>query len=121
MLPSWLPPTVVPTSSTYASGHIASTAVARAGSVGFHWSVTCGPETVDCRTVVSGFGEQPDPTATVTSLFVASYQDESHAVDEQRRVASEEETRALLREILERLDRLEKKPEDPLGPSATSA
>jgi voltage-gated potassium channel len=54
-------------------------------------------------------------TATVTSLFVASDQDESHAEDEQRRVASEEETRALLREILERLDRLEKKRDDPLG------
>jgi voltage-gated potassium channel len=54
-------------------------------------------------------------TATVTSLFVASDQDESRREEEIERMASEDETRALLREILERLDRLEKKRDDPLG------
>ena len=55
-------------------------------------------------------------TATVTSLFVASDQDgESGAGRSSNDGWPEEETRALLREILERLDRLEKKPDDPPG------
>ena len=53
--------------------------------------------------------------ATVTSMFVASDQDAHSAKAEERRAASEDETRALLHQILERLDALEKKPDDPLG------
>ena len=53
--------------------------------------------------------------ATVTSLFVASDQDRRNAKVEEQRAASEDETRALLHEILERLEALEKNPNDPLG------
>jgi voltage-gated potassium channel len=48
--------------------------------------------------------------ATVTSLFVASDQEASNAAAEERRAASERETRALLQEILERLNAVENKP-----------
>jgi voltage-gated potassium channel Kch len=50
--------------------------------------------------------------ATVTSLFVASDQEASNAVAEERRAASENETRALLQQILERLNTLENKEGD---------
>jgi len=52
--------------------------------------------------------------ATVTSLFVATDQQADNAEAEERRVASENETRALLHQILERLDALDKR-DDPLG------
>lgn len=53
--------------------------------------------------------------ATVTSLFVASDQDRHNAKIEEQRAASEDETRALLHQILERLDALEKNPDESLG------
>ena len=48
--------------------------------------------------------------ATVTSLFVASDQDRRNAAFEEERAASDEETRALLLQILERLNDLEQNP-----------
>ena len=48
-------------------------------------------------------------TATVTSLFVSSEQREAAAREDERRVIQEEETRALLRELISRLDALESK------------
>jgi len=53
--------------------------------------------------------------ATVTSLFVASDQDAHQAKAEERWAASQDETRALLHEILDRLNALERKPDDPLS------
>jgi multidrug efflux pump subunit AcrB len=52
--------------------------------------------------------------ATVTSLFVAADQDAQNTKAEERRAASEDGTRALLNQILERLDTLEK-PDDRSG------
>jgi voltage-gated potassium channel len=46
-------------------------------------------------------------TATVTSLFVASVQREAAAEETELRAASDEETRALLRRVLERLEAVE--------------
>lgn len=46
-------------------------------------------------------------TATVTSLFVSSQQQEAALQEDERRETSDEETRALLRELLTRLDALE--------------
>ena len=48
--------------------------------------------------------------ATVTSLFVASDQDRRNARTDEERAATEKETRALLHQILERLDDMEKNP-----------
>ena len=50
--------------------------------------------------------------ATVTSLFVASDQAASNAQAEERRIAGETEVRALLHQILDRLDTLEKTQRD---------
>ncbi len=46
-------------------------------------------------------------TATVTSLFVASVQREAAAEETELRATSDEETRALLRQVLERLEAVE--------------
>jgi voltage-gated potassium channel len=48
-------------------------------------------------------------TATVTSLFVSADQQELTGKSEERYAASEEETRALLRLLLERLEAIEEK------------
>ncbi len=50
-------------------------------------------------------------TATVTSVFVSSAQEEQAAEDRKLRAASEEKTRALLQRIDERLAAIEGKPE----------
>jgi voltage-gated potassium channel len=46
-------------------------------------------------------------TATVTSLFVSSQQQEAVSQEDERRETSDEETRALLRELITRLDSIE--------------
>jgi voltage-gated potassium channel len=46
-------------------------------------------------------------TATVTSLFVSSQQKEAALQEDERRETSDEETRALLRELVTRLDSIE--------------
>ena len=48
-------------------------------------------------------------TATVTSLFVSADQEELTGRTEERHAASEEETRALLKLLLERLEAIEQK------------
>jgi len=48
-------------------------------------------------------------TATVTSLFVSADQQELTGRTEERHAASEEETRASLKAVLERLEAIEKK------------
>ena len=48
-------------------------------------------------------------TATVTSLFVSADQKELIGRTEERNAASEEETRAVLKQLLERLDAIEEK------------
>jgi voltage-gated potassium channel len=48
-------------------------------------------------------------TATVTSLFVSADQQELTGMTEERHAASEDETRALLKQLLERLEAIETK------------
>jgi voltage-gated potassium channel len=48
-------------------------------------------------------------TATVTSLFVSADQEELIGRTEQRHAASEEETRAVLKQLLERIEAIEEK------------
>jgi voltage-gated potassium channel len=48
-------------------------------------------------------------TATVTSLFVSADQQELIGATEERNAASHEETRALLKEVIERLEAIEEK------------
>jgi voltage-gated potassium channel len=48
-------------------------------------------------------------TATVTSLFVSADQEKLTGKTEERHAASEEETRAVLKQLLERLDAIEEK------------
>jgi voltage-gated potassium channel len=48
-------------------------------------------------------------TATVTSLFVSADQQELTGRTEERHAASEEETRAVLKQLLERLEAIEQK------------